>query len=330
MAPWDYICSNIPLSPPFRPAAAVAPSTPPGSPASAISELTPIPSPTDVTTSLATTFIGAPTIDDTLRWFQCLHSWHTRVRVEKPNDEQQADYKRQEQEVEACVQQIKSHWAALDHPLYERVTPWNPNAAPALDLLCTQPWTALFKDDAEAIGRSYSVEHLPRYMMYVETVVELWSKYFGCPDTLPTQWTKMKTDLSGLFADAPRPLPLDNIKTAKTGKAKNEDNIPEVRTATYIPPRDAFDEAFDDERERREDFREGLIERILFALLLPPPSELDDEHTLTVRVLPTPAMLPAWWTHTKHFRPVVNEVCSPVMHRGCAALMFSSDASLAR
>ena len=260
-------------------------------------------------------------MQDTLKWFKTLHEWRTRPCLVDPHDIEIAAYAKQDANVELYVQNIKAHWADLQNPNYARATPWNPTARPAIDLLCTQPWDAYFIDHPEAIGRSHRVEHLPRYLAYVETVLHIWVAYFGGKE-LPALWETFKTELSELFAQAPEPLDLEQVKAIKIakknkkppkGKKKTDD---EVHSATFISAYDEFAKCEPTERKRRRNFATGLVERILFALLLPPPAELDDKYTLTVRVLPTPDILPTWWDHTEMFKPALNEVRASIFILG--------------
>ena len=235
---------------------------------------------------------ASPSADSTMEIFETLLQWR-RQRHDGLNSNELAAREQLRKKVMSQIPQIKKHWAAIDEPAHTIVSPLptdETSRAVVSDLFNT-PFNSVFNKKPDAIGCGHRDDCLEIFASYAHNLMLTWLEYFclyseeddedeaqeeALMALLPERWIKWYDECGA--SDPPRP------------RKKS-------------PPASSSAEA-----ERRDAFGVGLVERMMFALLIPHPSELGDEFTLVMHVLPSIDLCPMFAKHTSEYGPALREV----------------------
>lgn len=176
-----------------------------------------------------------------------------------------------------------THWAEIENPARQSVSPFPSHESISSHVLIEEPFERYFGSHPSAVGRSYARENMSRYIAYVRDVMDTWTAYFNVTK-LPLEWSQFIASLE----IPPRP------------HSKSKASL--VSWAAAMPM----------EQLRRKHFATRLVERIAFALLIPHPTELDDNLTPVIHALPSASMLPLWFEYAEQYSPGTEEVSNHV------------------
>ena len=225
------------------------------------------------------TAVGPPPAAASLRIFHTLyklHTPHTLLLDELP-------------ELQWVRETIQKHWRVLEDPAYTYIPAVAPTDRLSRDILLAGPFNTYFSKAIDAVGRSHIPAHLTRHVAYCLHLVDVWLQYFAV--TPSEEWVEAALELQHLVGTGQ--VDVGPIHTKKTGKA---------------PQKAEWDNLDENERARRSAFGQGLLDRMVFALFVPHPAELDDVLSINVHTLPSPSMLSDWLVHAAPYGPGTQEV----------------------
>lgn len=184
------------------------------------------------------------------------------------------------------------YWAALDNPQISYVSPISEDQDPASfqQRLLDRPAKDIFAGSEASIGRSHCPSQLVHYMRYVDLVLTIWVQEYGGMDSPDMQeWNTYKNQHPEWWGDEKQGA---YVPIASSGKVR------------LLPTQKAKEDM-----ERKTRFRQGLVQRILFALLIPHPEEWLEESPLSVRMLPSEWVIKAVLGKIDPLKPSWEEVC---------------------
>ena len=240
---------------------------------------------------VCTPSIKAPTPRHTAHILRRLQSFYGKRPWYQSNSSSQVD-----SEISDILDSISKEWDKIDECVdTDLQSPFYTNDAIGPDSLLSSPWNAVFGDvkARSHIDCSHTTTGRPLFKSYVQKLLQAWASYFRLTDEELGTAIQVVDCLDPDGEDFPIPHP----------------DSTEFESA-YDIDRDekAWQDLTPHQRVHRRAFREGLINRLLWAILIPHPGELSYGEFPPVHVLPCEPYFHAIDMKVADFRVGLSEV----------------------